>query len=182
MRICVSILVLLLSSCTGALPDRPISAVPPGVDRNADIVDGLVVGHRLMEAGEYELARKAYLRKAAEIGMTADVLSALGATDLKLGRLGQAEDRFREAIEKDDSFVPALNNLGVVLMETGRVAEASLFFRAAFAADSGQSDDIRANLTRALSLADNSVYTPQENMSFALVRRGNGNYRLLSAT
>jgi hypothetical protein len=41
---------------------------PPGTDRAGSGVDGLTVGHRLMEAGEYELALKAYLRAAAEQG------------------------------------------------------------------------------------------------------------------
>nr|WP_254696035.1 tetratricopeptide repeat protein [Palleronia sp. THAF1] len=152
---------------------------PPPVDRDADAVDGLIVGHRLMAAGEYELARKAYLRSAIEVGMTVDVLSALGSTDLRMGRLGQAEGLFRRAIKQDPTFVPALNNLGVVLMETDRVAEASRVFRAAFAADSGQSDDIRANLVRALALLEEGAYTDPDKPSFALVRRGNGDYLLL---
>ena len=82
--------------------------------------DGLIVGHRLMEAGEYELALKAYLRAASEDGVNADVLSAIGSANLKLGRLGQAEQILRRALEMDPTFVPALNNLGVVLMERGQ--------------------------------------------------------------
>ncbi|SFH14973.1 Tfp pilus assembly protein PilF [Palleronia marisminoris] len=152
----------------------------PGMDGGAEAVDELTVGNRLMKAGEFELARKAYLREAAESGMTPEVLTALGTSSLRMGRLGQAEDLFRRAIEADPTFVPALNNLGVVLMETGRVAEAELQFRAAFAADSGQSDDIRANLTRALSKLGTDAYTEPEKESFALERRGNGSYRLVS--
>ncbi len=73
-----------------------------------------------MAAGEYELALKAYLRAASEDGVNADVLSAIGSANLKLGRLGQAEQILRRALEMDPTFVPALNNLGVVLMERGQ--------------------------------------------------------------
>ena len=179
MRYATVFLCLLLAACSTPGGPAPVPGMAPSVDRDADSVDGLIVGHRLMAAGEYDLARKAYLRKAGEIGMTVDVLSALGSTDLRMGRLGQAEALLRRAIAQDPDFVPALNNLGVVLMETDRVAEASRVFRAAFAADSGESDDIRANLIRALSLLEQNTYTEADKPSFALVRRGNGNYLLL---
>ena len=42
----------------------------------------MTVGHRLMEAGEPELALKAYLRGAGETGINADVLSAIGSANL----------------------------------------------------------------------------------------------------
>lgn len=141
-------------------------------------VDGLIVGHRLMEAGEYELALKAYLRAAGEQGINVDVLSALGSANLRLGRLGQAEQLLRRAVETDETFVPAWNNLGVVLMERGKLGEAAQVFKRAFALDSGESDDIRQNLTLAMAKLENRAY-PDEN-NFALVRRGSGDYRLLS--
>ncbi|TDL76360.1 tetratricopeptide repeat protein [Palleronia sediminis] len=134
-----------------------------------------------MRAGEFELARKAYLRAALERGFDVDILSALGSADLRLGRLGQAEERLRDAMDRDPTFVPALNNLGVVLMETGRTAEAAEVFRAAFANDSGQSDAIRANLARALAKRDDPAYADPEKESFALVRRGRGDFLILGA-
>ena len=109
-----------------------------------------------------------------------DVLSAIGSADLKLGRLGQAENMLRRAIEEDETFVPAWNNLGVVLMEQGKVAEASRVFRTAFALDSGQSDAIRENLRLALAKFENQSYDPPNNNEFALVRRGHGQFLLLS--
>lgn len=154
---------------------------PPGTPQVTEAVDGLVVGHRLMAAGEYELALKAYYRAAYDHGLNTDTLSAIGAANLKLGRLGQAEHDFRAALEQNQTFVPALNNLGVVLMEEGRFAEARLVFQQAFALDSGHSDVIRENLTRALALMGNSGYSPPEDTSnFDLVRRGDGRYLLLS--
>ena len=146
-----------------------------------EAVDGLIVGHRLMAAGEYELALRAYYRAAAEHGLNADVLSALGSANLKLGRLGQAEQNLRAAVRLDPTFVPALNNLGVVLMNEGKYGEAKEVFQSAFALDSGQSDLIRENLSRALAMLDDSGYSaPTEAPKFDLVRRGNGRYLLLS--
>jgi len=142
-------------------------------------VDGLTVGHRLMAANEYELALKAYSRAAAEEGPTVDVLSAIGSANLRLGRLGTAERLLRSAIEADPRFVPAWNNLGVVLMETGKYAEASRVFQTAFALDSGQSDSIRENLRRALAKIENPRYDPPGE-GYSLVMRGQGQYLLLT--
>ena len=144
-------------------------------------MDGLIVGHRLMAAGEYELALKAYLRAAGDTGTTVDVLSALGSANLHLGRLGQAEKLLRRAIKEEQTFVPAWNNLGVVLMEQQKHAEAARVFQTAFALDSGNSDEIRENLRRALAKIENPAYTAENNdEAFDLVRRGRGQYLILS--
>lgn len=153
---------------------------PVDIDTRQESVDGLIVGHRLMAAGEYELALKAYYRGAAEHGMNGDVLSALGSANLKLGRLGQAETLLRRALREDGEFVPAWNNLGVVLMETGRFGEAERVFRTAYALDSGASDEIRNNLRLALAKLQNPEYIPERDSNFALVRRGDGDYLLLA--
>lgn len=173
-------LALLAGCASTGLPENGSPFAPSGVPRGEESVDGLVVGHRLMAAGEYELALKSYLRSAAEHGTTVDVLSAIGSANLMLGRLGQAETMLRRAVEKDDSFAPAWNNLGVVLMEQREVAEAARVFRIAFGLDSGQSAEIRENLRLALAKVENPVYAPDINENFALVRRGAGDYLLLS--
>ncbi|MFN3641438.1 MAG: tetratricopeptide repeat protein [Gemmobacter sp.] len=153
----------------------------PGTARGDRGVDGLTVGHRLMAAGEHDLALRAYLRAASERGIDADVLSAIGSANLSLGRLGQAEQILRRALEIDPDFVPALNNLGVVLMEKGETGEARRVFQRAFALDSGNSDSIRENLRLAIARSENIAYTAsKENESFTLVRRGRGQYLLLS--
>ena len=156
--------------------DSPFA--PAGRDPAGVSVDGLTVGHRLMAAGEYELAIDAYSRAALEEGLTVDVLSSLGSANLKLGRLGRAEALLRDAVETDDTFPPAWNNLGVVLMEKGEYGEASRVFRTAFALDSGQSAEIRDNLRLALAKIENPTYSEPHN-NFALVRRGSGEYALL---
>jgi len=155
----------------------------PGLNPAQSGPDGLMVGHRLMAAGDHELALKAYLRAAGEQGATLDVLSAIGSANLALGRLGQAEQILRRAIEQDPSFVPAQNNLGVVLLEAGKITEARRVFEKAFALDSGQTDSIKENLKQAIAAADKTIYsTPEgvEKPSMVLVRRGQGSYVLLS--
>lgn len=186
---------LLLTSCdsnSGRLSGATVGDSPyaPSRVRNADdAVDGLIVGHRLMEAGEYELALRAYYRGAAEQGVNADVLSAIGSANLRLGRLGQAEKILRQAIQLDERFVPAWNNLGVTLMERGKVAEARNVFQTAYALDSGDSDQIRDNLRLAIAKLERPRYDAPEanennndnnNDTFQLVRRGNGRFLLLA--
>lgn len=136
-----------------------------------------------MAAGEYELALKAYYRAASVQGMNADILSAVGSADLKLGRLNQAEQILRRAIQEDPTFVPALNNLGVVLMEQNKFGEARGVFQTAFELDSGNSDEIRENLRLAIARTENAVYVdPVAKVAprFNLMRRGQGDYVLLS--
>lgn len=170
-----------LAACSsGGLGTSKDSPYAPGAAKG-DGVDGLIVGHRLMAAGEYELALSAYYRAAAEQGATVDVLSAIGSADLKLGRLNQAEQILRRAIEKDQRFVPAWNNLGVVLMEERKFAEAARTFQIAFGLDSGQSDAIRENLRLALAKMDKPTYDPVQDRPFKLVRRGVGEYLLLTS-
>jgi tetratricopeptide (TPR) repeat protein len=173
----------LLAACqqTGGLSGADNGPyAPTGHPAGAASVDGLTVGHRLMAAGEYELALKAYYLAASEQGATVDVLSAIGSANLRLGRLGQAETRLRQAIEADETFVPAWNNLGVVLMEQGKIAEAREVFRTAFALDSGRSDDIRENLRLAIAQTENLSYSAEEPPAYSLVRRGDGEYLLLA--
>jgi tetratricopeptide (TPR) repeat protein len=157
---------------------------PPAADAREKGVDGLLVGHRMMAAGEHDLALKAYLRAAAENGINVDVLSALGSANLALDRLGQAEQLLRRAVELDPSFVPAQNNLGVVLMERGKYGEARVVFQQAFALDSGQTDSIRENLKLAIARTETDVYSePQdgpEEPKYNLMRRGTGEYVLLT--
>ena len=75
----------------------------PGLAGKAD-TDGLIVGHRLMAAGEYELALDAYYRAAAQQGLNVDTLSALGSANLRLGRLGQAEQPAAPRRERGAGF------------------------------------------------------------------------------
>lgn len=173
---------LALVGCARGLGNRGGDGpyAPDALVVGEDSVDGLIVGHRLMAAGEYELALRAYTRAAADHGVTVDVLSAIGSANLKLGRLGQAEGYLRDAIKTDPDFAPAWNNLGVILMERGKVAEAGRVFRVAYGLDGGRSEAIRQNLTLALAKLENISYDAPEDAEFALMRRGQGDYLLLA--
>lgn len=169
-----------LAGCDQGGLNRGDGVFAPGVSGRIE-EDALLIGHRLMDAGQYELALKSYTRAAAQQGINVDTLSALGSANLALGRLGQAEDLMRRAVETDPTFAPAWNNLGVILMERGQVAEAVEVFRRAFATDSGQSPEIRDNLVLAMATFENRSYTPaQEEGQFELVYRGSGDVLLVS--
>ena len=175
------ILVSCLAACSTGGLNRGNGVYAPGIAGESD-VDGLIVGHRLMAAGEYDLALSAYTRAAGRQGLNVDTLSALGSANLMLGRLGQAETLLRRAVEEDASFAAAWNNLGVVLMERGQIAEAAEVFRRAFATDNGNSDQIKENLRLALAKRDDPSYADaNNNETFQLVRRGTGDYLILSS-
>lgn len=168
-----------LAACSsgGLQPLEDGVFAPQGQPQGEKSVDGLIVGHRLMAAGQYELALDAYTRAAAEQGVNVDVLSAIGSANLQLGRLGQAEQILRRATELDETFPPAWNNLGVVLMERNAFGEASRVFRLAFALDNGESAEIRDNLRLALAKLENPEYSVDE--EYRLVRRGPGFFQIL---
>ena len=133
------LLCLLLPAC------NPGSGLigPSGERVSGESVNQMVVAQRLAASGEHELALRAYLLAAAENGATAEILTGLGSSNLALGRLGQAEDQFRIALERDSESIAALNNLGVLLLERDKPSEARGYLSQAFALDSGRSDEIR---------------------------------------
>ncbi|MBF9029183.1 tetratricopeptide repeat protein [Rhodobacterales bacterium HKCCE3408] len=183
-----SALAVLVAACVPFQGDRIDPAFegvepPPGTVVLRDEVDQMIVGDRLMEAGEYDLAIRAYYRAAATRGTDARILIALGSASLALGRLGQAEDFLRGAVEQVPEEPVAWNNLGVVLMEQGNYGEARQVFQRAFALDSGRSDDIRENLRLAIARMENLVYPEPENENrYGLERRGGGRWLLIDET
>jgi len=183
MRIALIGLILALSACEnsgGVLANNHQGVrAPAGTAHITRAVDGLIVGHRLMAAHEYQLALDAYIRAVQTHGLNVDVLSAIGSANLKLGRLNQAEKFLQRAVEKDPDFVPAWNNLGVVQINTGKYIQARASFKRAFALDNGDSEDIRQNLILANHLARATSAENPEDFNFLLVRRGNGRYLLL---
>lgn len=176
-RICAGALLFGLAACgTGGISTSDSGPYAPGVDRSKQAVDGVEVGHRLIAAGEYELAIRAFNRAALANGLDAEILSGLGTANLELGRLGQAETLLRRATAQDDAWPEIYNNLGVVLMERGKTAEAQQIFRKAFALDNGESALIRDNLRLALAKSENTVNTAGQNDNYKLVRRGSSDY------
>ncbi len=172
-----------LAACSsGGLSASSDGVYAPGVDTRKEAVDGVEVGHRLIAAGEFELAIKAFTRAALDDGMNAEILSGLGTANLGLGRLGQAEKLLRRATTEHEAWPEIYNNLGVVLMESGQNAEAEQIFRKAYALDDGESTLIRDNLRLALAKTENSVTVEEENNNYKLVRRGTSDYLLRPAS
>ena len=172
-------LVALAACSAGGLGASRDGVYAPAVDPRKEAVDGLVVGHRLMSAGQYELALEAFTRAAGQQGLTGEVLSALGSANLGLGRLNQAERQLRSAVEAEPEWPEAWNNLGVVLMERGKTPEAAEMFRRAFALDNGASASIRENLKLALQKRDQIAYGDDEEQEFNLVRRGSSDFLIV---
>ena len=167
---------LALTACTTGgfeLPEDQVYA--PGVAQG-EAVDGLIVGGRLMDAGQYELAIDAYTRAGLDHGLNVDVLAGLGSANLALGRLGQAEELLRRAVAKPGASPEVWNNLGVLLLEKGEIGEAQLVLRKAYALDNGASDAIRDNLRKALAKSENPVYDAPLEQNYKLVRRGSSDY------
>ena len=172
--------IALVAGCDQGVSRDADDPFAPGVSQRGEAVDGLLVGHRLIAAGEYELAISAFSRAAIDYGMTADVLAGLGSANLGLGRLHTAEKLLREAIEQDEESPEIWNNLGVVLLEKGETGEAELVFKRAYALDNGESDSIRDNLRLVLAKSENSLYTEELEQEYKLVRRGSSDFLIRS--
>lgn len=171
-----SALAVALAGCTPVGKD----GFAPGVAEGGDDISHLTIGHRMMEGGEYELALKSYNRAAGQKGFTPEVLSSLGTVNLKLGRLNQSEKLLKRAVEKDQQYGAAWNNLGVVYAEQNKTEEAFQAFHMAFALDNGQSEEVWRNFLLATDNRNNArANTPERKSDFRLVRRGNGRYLLI---
>lgn len=117
----------------------------------------LASGHRLMASGDPGGALRAF-REAATRGEGGEAIAGMGAANLALGRLGQAEPLLRRATELEPRSPAAWNNLGVLLMETSRPAEAAACFARAHALGAGRSDTVSGNLSLALQRREGSGY------------------------
>ncbi|MFW8637064.1 tetratricopeptide repeat protein [Cribrihabitans pelagius] len=171
-----SLLALAAACAPEGLRQDNTSPWAPGADLSQEAEDGLAVGHRLMAAGEHELALDAFTRAALDEGLTAEVMSGMGSAKLGLRRLGQAEDLLRKAVEAAPDWPEAANNLGVVLLEQGKTAEAAQVLKRAYALDNGESDAIRDNLRLALAKLDQPAHSEPQNHAYSLVRQGGGSY------
>ena len=107
-------------------------------------------GRLQLALGDNERASRAFTFVTIKRPDDALAQGYLGESLYRLGRLRQAEAPLRRAVEIDPTLVPAWNNLGLVLLDTGRSREAVRVLRRAYALDSGQTDAIRMNLARAM--------------------------------
>jgi len=168
--------IALVTGCGQGVSRDADNPFAPGVSQRGAVVDPLIVGHRLIAAGEYEVAIRAFSRAAIDHGMSADILAGLGTANLGLGRIYTAEKLLQDAIEKDGASPELWNNLGVVLMEKGETGEAAQVFKRAYALDNGESDSIRDNLRLVLAKSEKSLYIGELEQDYKLVRRGSSDY------
>lgn len=160
----------------GVVGGDPLGA--PGVARGKDGVDPLIVGDRLLAAGEAELALDSYVRAAADVGLTTEIMGAMAGANIRLGRLGQAERLLRDVVDVEPRNGRAWNNLGVALLEQGKSGEALRVFETAFALQ--PSPEILENLRVAGAKNETGGYAEPQDEAFTLTRRINGVYNLNS--
>ena len=138
-------------------------------------------GTALWRLANTNLPCSAYTRAAAQQGLNVDTLSALGSANLRLGRLGQAEACCAVPLKKT-RFPRRMEQFGRHFDGKGRIfGEAAEVFRRAFATDNGNSDQIRENLRISLALIEDPFYDTGQNQDVKLVRRGTGDYVILTA-
>lgn len=158
-------------------PTGPLS--PPGRASGGDIIDPLIVGDRLLAAGEAELALASYIRAAAgPSGPTIDIRLSIARANIELRRLKQAERMLRGIITEAPRNAAAFNDLGVVLTELGQNGEANRLFKTAFALQ--PLPEILANLRISDANLKNPVYGVEADNAFTLTRAENGLYGLNS--
>ncbi len=143
------ILTCLLAACTERQPTlgellaphapTPVPDAKPGVSY-------LVIGKRLLDAGQHETALKAFLRSARIEGVTAAAMNGAGVAAENLGRTTEAREYFRRAVELDPNSILARNNYGVALYKSGDYHMARSAFEAAFALSNGQNAVAARNL------------------------------------
>ena len=151
---------------------------PPGPVPGAVGIDPMIVGDRMLAAGEAELALETYVRAAADAGPTVETRLAMASANVALGRLGQAERLLRGIVAEAPRDAAARNDLGVVLFERGETGEAYQMFRTAFALQ--PSPEIRENLLLADARLRKVPYEDVRGGTFTLTRRRNGIYDLIS--
>jgi tetratricopeptide (TPR) repeat protein len=106
------------SSATGLPGDEPDVATPPAL--------ALLLwqqGYALHLIGRYELATK-YFRKSIEVYPTAEAHTFLGWSLSYLGQIEEAIDECKTAIDLDPDYGNPYNDIGVYLIDLGRIDEA----------------------------------------------------------
>lgn len=109
-----------------------------GSTKPESITDGhtaLRIGDAYMEAGMWPLAN-AFLERAAKLSpFDLDIHNRLGSVQIYQGRIDAARQTFEFILAENDRFVPALSNLGTILLNQGQEARGIRLLRQAIALD-----------------------------------------------
>lgn len=91
----------------------------------------LLLARLLEESDEIEAAIEQLSIALARVGDRPEILVARGALYARMGRAGEAEGDFRQAITQDPSHYPAYRYLGTTLVRRGLLAEGTEVLREA---------------------------------------------------
>ncbi|HUF55768.1 MAG TPA: tetratricopeptide repeat protein [Thermohalobaculum sp.] len=141
----------------------------------------LVLGKRLLAAGEHDLAMEAFERSLVAEGPSAQAMTGAGLAAEAQGLLTMAARYFEKARDLAPDSVVAHNNLGVVLFRLGEPYQARQAFQAAFALSDGASPMALQNLRLSEEViaereAALAVVDPATN--FRVDRRGSSEFKL----
>jgi tetratricopeptide (TPR) repeat protein len=84
-------------------------------------------GNTLLQEGQYEEARREFLRATHEYPRSAEAFALLGIAEIQLHDYGRAEATFQHALELDPNSVEALYNFGVMLLDRGHPRQAMAY-------------------------------------------------------
>ncbi|MEL6425925.1 MAG: tetratricopeptide repeat protein [Pseudomonadota bacterium] len=182
-RLIAVIALAVLSGCydhsppDGYFGPRYNAVTPFDVD---EAVDPVETGYKLLAVKDYNNALRAFKRAGTQ-NVDEAVLVGLGAASHGLGRLGQAEDFLRAAINQNPNSISAWNNLGVVLEDRKRYRAAVNAFRTAFLIPGGDTAVVRQNLFVAQKRIEQieANEPPFVEPDYILERRGHGRYLLV---
>ncbi|WP_316016056.1 tetratricopeptide repeat protein [Roseobacter sp. HKCCA0434] len=170
---------LLMVGCVAQEVPLPPDARTPLPDMDASPREQ---GHLLQQAGQYELALRAYAMAYAtdDVGLPGEMPMAVGTANARLGRMNAARRHLQTAVAEAPDVVEGWNNLGVVEMSLGDRTAARHAFETALSLSDGQSAVARDNLDRLdirdAVAGDDPLEQPLGELT--LVRQGSGRYLL----
>lgn len=144
----------------GVPPDEPDSPATVSFEEALGLQVDLATPEELLEfalvaeeEGRIEYAAELLRAAMAAAGPRAEVCFQLAELLYRLGDLGGARERYYMAIELDEEFVEARNNLGCVLAELGEAELAAAAFQGALACHADY-PDAHYHLARTLDELD----------------------------
>jgi len=122
------------------LLERAVAVSPRSVDARNALATAQLRSGRVADA-------ERTVRGALALGRDGETLAELGAVLLAQDRLDEAANAFDQALALQPDLAEALNGMGIVLAQRGRLQDAEARFTAAAAA-APYNDQIQANLAR----------------------------------
>ncbi len=163
------------ATVAGAGSESGRAVAPPPANPSS-----LDIGVRLLAANQPAMALDAFNRSVTQDGISAEALTGIGVSYLRLGQRSQAKQFLKAAIEVDPNSALARNNLGVALYDEGDYVSALSEFNRAYALTDGLDASVATNV----GIAELAVATEAEAgatldvAEFDVIQYGHGVYRL----